>query len=439
MPSATDGVIICDRRGYPIKANERAVAALLARGIAYDLKNTTRIGILSMGTFASPTREAAPEWLRADWVEPIVDAGERIGTLLTIPGLPPTGISSHGARKEFAANAAITPDIKGFAGMVGSSDALVQAVQRAKLLAKTNVPVLLLGETGVGKENIAQGIHRTGRTGERPFVVLNCGGLSKDLLASELFGHCEGAFTGSRRGGMVGKVEAANGGTLFLDEIGEMPLELQPHFLRVLEEGELYRIGETIPRKISFKLITATNRSLRAEVAEGRFRMDLYYRVAVTSIHIPPLRERKEDIEPLVKHFIRKFSAQNGVESKQIEPEVITALENHDWQGNVRELRNVIESMVLMASGESLGLNDLPPEIGLPLVAGGKEINVRSPAPAGKLEDAELVFIRESLEADRGNLTLVAKHLGIAKSTLYVKLKKYGLDQIVDRVRASGR
>jgi transcriptional regulator with PAS, ATPase and Fis domain len=297
----------------------------------------------------------------------------------------------------------------------------------------------LLGETGVGKENIAQGIHRTGRTGERPFVVLNCGGLSKDLLASELFGHCEGAFTGSRRGGMVGKVEAANGGTLFLDEIGEMPLELQPHFLRVLEEGELYRIGETIPRKISFKLITATNRSLRAEVAEGRFRMDLYYRVAVTSIDIPPLRERKEDIEPLVKHFIRKFSAQNGVESKQIEPEVITALENHDWQGNVRELRNVVESMVLMASGESLGLNDLPPEIGLPLVAGSTEINVRSPAPAGKLEDAELVFIRESLEADRGNLTLVAKHLGIAKSTLYVKLKKYGLDQIVDRVRASGR
>jgi transcriptional regulator with PAS, ATPase and Fis domain len=269
--------------------------------------------------------------------------------------------------------------------------------------------------------------------------VLNCGGLSKDLLASELFGHCEGAFTGSRRGGMIGKVEAANGGTLFLDEIGEMPLELQPHFLRVLEEGELYRIGETIPRKISFKLITATNRSLRAEVAEGRFRMDLYYRVAVTSIDIPPLRERKEDIEPLVKHFIRKFSAQNGVEPKQIEPEVITALENHDWQGNVRELRNVIESMVLMASGESLGLNDLPPEIGLPLDAGSKEINVRSPAPAGKLEDAELVFIRESLEADRGNLTLVAKHLGIAKSTLYVKLKKYGLDQIVDRVRASGR
>jgi sigma-54 dependent transcriptional regulator, acetoin dehydrogenase operon transcriptional activator AcoR len=439
MSSATDGVIICDRRGYPIKANERAVTALIARGIDFDLKNTTRIPTLGMGTFAAPTRVAAPEWLCADWVEPIIDAGERIGTLLTIPGLPQAGMSLHLGRKERTAKAVMTTDTRGFAGIVGGSEVLAQAVNKAKLLAKTNVPVLLLGETGVGKENFAQGIHRSGPTGERPFVALNCGGLSKDLLASELFGHCEGSFTGSRRGGMVGKVEAANGGTLFLDEIGEMPLELQPHFLRVLEEGEIYRIGETTPRKICFKLIAATNRDLREEVAEGRFRMDLFYRVSVTSIRIPPLRERREDIRPLVEHFLRKFAEQYGAIPKQIKPELIAALESHAWPGNVRELRNVVESMFLMAGGESLGLDELPPEIGLPLVSGSGKMPVRTPATTGNLEDAELAFIRETLEADRGNLTLVAKHLGIAKSTLYIKLKKYGLDQVLNGVRGAGR
>lgn len=441
MSGTTDGVIICDRRGYPIKANERAATTLLARDIDFDLKNTTRIPALSTGTFASPTRDElpAPAWLCADWVEPIIDAGERIGTLLTIPGMPQTSISLHAARKEKTAQAAMTTDIKGFSGIVGNSEVLMQAVQKAKLLAKTNVPVLLLGETGVGKENFAQGIHRSGQIAERPFVALNCGGLSKDLLASELFGHCEGAFTGSRRGGMVGKVEAANGGTLFLDEIGEIPLELQPHFLRVLEEGVIYRIGETTPRKISFKLIAATNRELREEVAEGRFRMDLFYRISVTSIRIPPLRERREDIGPLVAYFLSTFAQQYRAAPKQIKPEVITALENYAWPGNVRELRNVVESMFLMASGASLGVDDLPSEIGLPLVSDAGKVEVRSATAMGKLEDAELAFIRETLEADHGNLTLVAKHLGIAKSTLYIKLKKYGLYHIVTGVRDSNR
>jgi transcriptional regulator of acetoin/glycerol metabolism len=438
MASATDGVIICDRRGYPIKANERAAEVLLARGIECDLKSTARIPSLSVGTFADPRGAAAPEWLREDWLEPIIDAGERIGTLLTIPGPRQPGSSSNIARKERTAKAATgtdRADSSGFAGIVGGSDALTHAVQKAKLLAKTNVPVLLLGETGVGKENFAQGIHHCSQALERPFVALNCGGLSKDLLASELFGHCEGAFTGARRGGMAGKVEAANGGTLFLDEIGEMPLELQPHFLRVLESGEIYRIGETTPRKIAFRLIAATNRDLRQEVADGRFRMDLFYRVSVTSIRIPPLRERREDIGPLVAHFLRKFSEQYGIDSKQIMPEVIATLESHAWPGNVRELRNVVESMLLTSSAGSLGLDDLPPEIERLSVRDSRKIEAQCPSSIGKLEGAELAFIREMLEADRGNLTLVAKHLGIAKSTLYTKLKKYGLDQVLNGVR----
>ena len=437
MSSATDGVIICDRRGYPIKANERAAAVLLARGIECDLKNTARIPSLGVGTFADAMSGVAPEWLCEDWLEPIVDAGDRIGTLLTIPGPRQAGVSSNVARKERIEKAAIGAELMGFAGIVGGSHTLAQAVQKAKLLARTHVPVLLLGETGVGKENFAQGIHRAGQPVERPFVALNCGGLSKDLLASELFGHCEGAFTGARRGGMVGKVEAANGGTLFLDEIGEMPLELQPHFLRVLEAGEIYRIGETTPRKIFFKLIAATNRDLRQEVAEGRFRMDLFYRVSVTSIRIPPLRERREDIGPLVAHFLHRFSDQYAVDAKQILPEVIATLESHAWPGNVRELRNVVESMLLTSSADSLGMDDLPPEIERLSDHGKGKTEANCHAAIGKLEGAERAFIRDTLEADRGNLTLVAKHLGIAKSTLYVKLKKYGLNQVLDGVRGS--
>lgn len=433
MSSATDGVIICDRRGYPIKANERAAIALLARGIDYDLKNTTPIPSFSVGKFAVPARITAPEWLCADWVEPIINSGERIGTLLTIPEILKPGMFGNVTRKGSSANLTGAPEIRGFAGIVGKSEALVLAVQKAKLLAKTNVPVLLLGETGVGKENFAQGIHLSGQPGTRPFVALNCGGFSKDLLASELFGHCEGAFTGSRRGGLVGKIEAANGGTLFLDEIGEMPLELQPHFLRVLEEGEIYRIGETAPRKINFKLIAATNKDIREEVAEGRFRMDLYYRVSVTSIRIPPLRERTEDIQQLVEHFLSRFAEQYSVNSKRIMPAVIAALEQHNWPGNVRELRNVIESMFLMASSDSLGMDDLPPELGTPLVSGSLNNDSSLLQSSGKLEVAELNSIRATLEADHGNLTLAAKHLGIAKSTLYSKLKKYGLDKALNR------
>jgi transcriptional regulator of acetoin/glycerol metabolism len=435
MSSQTDGLIICDRRGYPIKVNERAAFALLARGIDFDLKNPTLIPSLRIGAFATPTPVDPPPWLSADWIEPIIDAGEGIGSLLTIPGLQQTGLSIHFAKKVKITNETSDTNIKGFAGIVGSSESLKLAVQKAKLLAKTNVPVLLLGETGVGKENFAQGIHISGQAGVRPFVALNCGGLSKDLLASELFGYCEGAFTGARRGGMVGKVEAANGGTLFLDELGEMPLELQPHFLRVLEEGEIYRIGETTPRKISIKLIAATNRNLREAVADGRFRMDLFYRVSVTSIHIPPLRERKEDIPTLVEYFLKKFCQQYGVESKQIRSEVITAMENHPWPGNVRELRNVVEGMILTSTKESLDLEDLPPEIAIRMGFSIKNLKVESPLRRGKLEDGELDYIREALKADRGNLTLAAKHLGIAKSTLYVKLKRYGLDEVLSSVR----
>jgi len=197
--------------------------------------------------------------------------------------------------------------------------------------------------------------------------------------------------------------------------------------LRVLEEGEIYRIGETSPRTVSFKLVSATNRNLRDEVAEGRFRMDLFYRVSVTSIRIPALMERKPDIPLLVAHFLGLLSEKYAAQPKRFRTEVLDAFEAYAWPGNVRELRNVVESMFLMAQGDAIGLEDLPPEIGSVEVPPRTAEKMAEVPVLGKLEDLELALIRKTIEQDGGNLTLVAKHLGIAKSTLYLKLKRYGL------------
>jgi len=403
-----DGVIVFDRRGRLVKANESAAAALAALGIPFALSAAARIDALCRDG-VHPPAAALPEWLRADWLEPVVEGRELLGTLLRIPctrSIAPLRLEP------------VVPD-KAFARIVGHSPALHDALQKAQRLARAHVPVVLLGETGVGKELFARGIHEAGTRPGGPFVALNCGGLSRELLASELFGYAEGAFTGARRGGMTGKIEAANGGTLFLDEIGEMPLDLQPHFLRVLEEGEIYRVGENAPRKVDFRLVAATNRDLRNEVGDGRFRMDLFYRIAVTSIRIPPLRERREDIPALVESMLASLS--RGAAVPTFEPATLAALERHDWPGNVRELRNVIESMVLMLGGDSLRVEDLPSEI-----FGGAGTALAATLP-DRLEATEVEQIRQAIRATQGNLTQAARSLGIAKSTLYLKLKKYGL------------
>src|SRR5207247_9235207 len=211
--------------------------------------------------------------------------------------------------------------------IIGRSTALRQALERATHVADLDVPVLLQGETGVGKEISARAIHENRQRTKGPFVAVNCGGLPRDVLASEVLGYVDGALTGAKRSGMIGKIEAARGGTLFLDEIGEMPLELQPYLLRVLEGGELYPLGASQPRHIQFKLIAATNRDLRAEVAAGRFRQDLFYRVSVTSLRIPALRERKEDIAELVEYFSREVSHRHGGSITQSEAYVMDAFE----------------------------------------------------------------------------------------------------------------
>jgi sigma-54 dependent transcriptional regulator, acetoin dehydrogenase operon transcriptional activator AcoR len=420
-----EGVVLFDRRGNPIKANGNAGLAIGAAGGSIDLAGGKRVPELAVGRLGRhPGRAALPDWARPEWLEPLIVKGEHLGTLLVVP---PAAGRSHfgGAPVRTEANAAAHVEAVGdaFTHLVTGDEQLLDAIAKARQLARARAPVLLLGETGVGKEEFARGIHGASAG---PYVALNCGGLSRELLASELFGYAEGAFTGARKGGMSGKVEAASGGTLFLDEIGEMPLDMQPNLLRVLEQGEIYRLGENTPRRVNFRLIAATHKDLRKEIAAGRFRMDLFYRIAVTSLRIPPLRERKGDIERLARHFLARFRREQGQPDGEIDAAVLELLQAYAWPGNVRELRNLIEGAVLLSDGPTITREALPREF--------LETVEDSAAPADidgvrSMAEGEEALIRKAIAASGGNLTLAARRLGIAKSTLYVKMQRYGLSR----------
>lgn len=446
----TDGVIVFDRRGRAIKSNGRSSAIISDLGIdaaAVDPEGLSSLTLRWNKRKDSP--DDLPDWIRREWIEPVIENGEHIGSVLTLPSRRGSMLAGSRRRSSLPAASGDASDKRGFERIIGQSDALMQAVSRAQQLAKSRVPVLLLGETGVGKDVFARCIHESGTSEGAPFVALNCGGFSRELLSSELFGYAEGAFTGARQGGAIGKIEAASGGTLFLDEIGEMPLDLQPHFLRVLEEGEVYRIGENKPRKVNFRLIAATNRDLRKEIQSGGFRMDLFYRVAVTSINIPSLRDRTDDIALLGEYFLTQLSQRHDMPGRTLSPAVLTVLQQHAWQGNIREFRNVMESMLLMSGNTVLDVSDLPPHVLSPLSSAPSPA-AATVVPAGSvaamtvadgatpltgMENAEREVIVNAIIKHGGNMTAAAREAGIAKSTLYVKLKRFGIDE---RLKRSG-
>ncbi len=432
--NSSDGTILFDPRGHPIKANDVAQTILVRRGGPPDLSGIDRIRALSLDRKDSASLASElPCWMQPEWLHPVSHGGQRIGTLLV---LPMAGSASRVAAPDRSAIGTTDEhEARAFASLMGNSTQLREAVAKAAQLAKSRVSILLTGETGVGKEEFAHGIHRASAAHSGPFVAVNCGGLSRELLLSELFGYAEGAFTGARRGGQCGKVEAANGGTLFLDEIGEMPLDLQPHLLRVLEQGEIYRLGENQPRKVDFRLLAATHRDLRKEVAEGRFRMDLFYRIVVTSIHIPCLRERPEDIRTLAEHFLECGVRKHGLGHHRLGSGVIEALEAYAWPGNVRELRNAVESMLLTSTSTMIESDSLPLDI-RGEQRGDQATSERS-AQCSKLHmtHVERGVIVDAIRTASGNLTTAAKLLGIAKSTLYLKLDRYGLRDEVSGLR----
>ena len=382
---------------------------------------------------------ALPDWLRPEWVQPVMRGGQRLGTVVVLPDPlrrePTRRIVDSGGTTLTVGQTSTS-----LGPIIGRSTALRQALARAKHLADLDVPVLLQGETGVGKEIFARAIHENRQRTKGPFVAVNCGGLPRDTLASELFGYVEGAFTGARRSGMIGKIEAARGGTLFLDEIGEMPLELQPYLLRVLEGGELYPLGASQPRHVQFKLIAATNRDLRAEVAAGRFRQDLFYRVSVTTLRIPALRERKEDIAELFEHFNREVSHRHGVSVKRFEANVIDVFERYAWPGNVREMRNVVEGMVMLTDDDTVTAAQLPEEMAFSGAGARHTPHVSAEsATVPDLDAVERDAISTAIARRQGNLTRVAKELRISKSTLYLKIDKYGLNTTLRQARQHDR
>lgn len=336
--------------------------------------------------------------------------------------------------------------MESLAGIIGSEAGLRDVVQTAMRLAAVDATVLICGETGVGKEVFARAIHGASPRRHGPFVALNCGGLSRELLASELFGYVDGAFTGARRAGMLGKIEAANRGTLFLDEISELPVDLQPYLLRVLEGGELYPVGSTKPRRVDFRLISACNKPLRSEVAAGHFRMDLFYRISVTALHIPSLRQRRMDIPALVEHFAESAAARHGLPKRAFTDDVLQLLMSHAWPGNVRELRNVVETLTLLSPSDVVDLSALPGEL---LGELGRERATEAtgptvstglsprpgPARGATLGRVERDAISAAIVTRQGNLTQVARDLNISRSTLYLKVKKHELDPLLDEAR----
>ena len=308
-----------------------------------------------------------------------------------------------------------------FAEIIGTSEALQKVFRVVEKVADTNASVLIEGESGTGKELIARAIHYKSRRAALPFLAVNCGALPESLLESELFGHTKGAFTGATAD-KKGLFRSSDGGTLLLDEIGEMPPALQIKLLRALQEHEVTPVGASVPVRFDARIIAATNKNLETEVAENRFREDLFYRLNVIEITLPPLRARREDIQLLAKHFISKFAKEQNTVEKVISKEAMSALVNHGWQGNVRELENAIERAFIL-SNDVIELENLPPKI-----KSGAATNFEMRDPEGfrpTLEETERRYILEILKSAGEDKSAAAEILGIDLSTLYRKLKRY--------------
>ncbi|MAE60416.1 MAG: sigma-54-dependent Fis family transcriptional regulator [Planctomycetaceae bacterium] len=310
----------------------------------------------------------------------------------------------------------------GLGGIVGSSAAMGRVLTQVRQIAASEIAVLITGESGTGKELVAQAIHHNSDRTKKPFKPVNCAGLSESILESELFGHVKGAFTGAERD-REGVFEFADGGTLLLDEIGDMPMAMQAKLLRVLESGEVVRVGDNESRQTDVRLIAATNHDLQKLIGEAKFREDLYFRIRGVQIHLPALRERREDIPELTRHFIARYAEQLGKDVTGIDEGAQLRLMQHDWPGNVRQLLNAVQEMVVICDGQTITEQHVPNEIGLD---GGAPEQIGSLAGL-RLEQIEKQAIRNTLRLTSGNREQAAKLLGIGERTLYRKLKEYGL------------
>jgi len=313
----------------------------------------------------------------------------------------------------------------GFEGIIYASPQMQAVIDRLKRIAPTDATVLISGESGTGKELIAQAIHQNSPRKGKRLVALNCAAVAENLVESELFGHVKGAFTDAHSD-RIGAFEYANGGTLFLDEVGDMPMSTQIKLLRVLEEHQITRVGDNKPIRVNVRVISATNRSLEELVAQGKFRNDLYFRLKVVTVHLPPLRARREDIIPLADHFRRQFARRHHKPIKGISPVVSKRLFTYDWPGNVRQLRNAIETMVVLDCDGILDVDDLPPELAdSPPTLSATGDGAAQELIGKSMDEIERWAIEQTLKLTNGNREEAARILGIGARTLYRKLEKY--------------
>jgi two-component system response regulator HydG len=335
-------------------------------------------------------------------------------------------IQSVGLRRQNAELKQRLDEKFGFDGIIYCSDKMQAVIDRLKRIAPTDATVLITGESGTGKELIAQAIHQNSPRKGKRLVPLNCAAVAENLVESELFGHAKGAFTDAHADRM-GAFEYADGGTLFLDEIGDMPLATQTKLLRVLEEHQITRVGDHKPQEVNVRVISATNRMLEEAVANNEFRNDLYYRLNVVTIELPPLRERRDDIVPLVDHFRKQFCDRHAKQVESISAVVMRQLYAHAWPGNIRQLKNAIESMVVLDTDGVLNGDDLPPDfvssedVEIPIIAGPSELIGQS------LSNIERWAYQETLKLTDGNREEAARILGIGARTVYRKLKEFDL------------
>lgn len=416
---ASDYVVLVDSRGRVVRTNGNAQTARES----YDVRMPLEVGGQLPGLdLALPDIDRCcqrPQWLRPEWLHPIKDHDGMLGTMLVIP----LGARQHQPAVSLPTATAPMAANDAFGEIIGTSAVLEATKARARRIAPLDLPVLLLGETGAGKELFARALHRAGIRPEGPFVAVNCGAFTRELLASELFGYTDGAFTGARRGGLPGKFEQADGGTLFLDEVGEMPLDMQPHLLRVLQDSVVVRLGDTRERRVSVRVIAATNRDLQKEIAAGRFREDLYHRLCVVSLLLPPLRDRPGDIEAIIAHLNSKLARKYGCAPKQLESSVRQALLSYRWPGNIRELHNVFEVMFALSEGNIIDTALLPPPIAQTARNSlAVSTSTSRPVSSGRLEEMERQAILDAIAKAHGNISMAARTLGISRSTLYVKL-----------------
>lgn len=418
---SSDGLMIIDRHGRAVYSNN----VPLAEGTRFG--DTIRQGArqcrlpeLSNSGFLDKIATSLPEEMRSCHVRPLELDGDVRGAALVFP-------KADDARA-ITVGRALSPRLREErAQIVGESEALQAAVDIACRIAATEdvTSLLIEGETGVGKELFARLIHAGGRkSAASPFIALNCGAVTKELFGSELFGHVAGAFTGASRDGKPGVFELASGGVLSLDEIGEMPLDIQPFLLRVLEERVVHRLGDSRGRPVDVRLVASTNRDLRQEVAAGRFRRDLFYRVSTVSIHVPPLRERGGDSLLLIEHFNRKIAARRDGQPLHFTVDALDILLAYRWPGNVRELRNLVERLHVLSLDGIVRRDDLPVEV---FDAPPALHNAVPGTPVVSIEDAERQAVLNALAAEHGNLSRTAQRLGISRPTLYRKLEQFGI------------